>query len=127
MPGKGMLIARAYTADESMALGESIALLGADTYDVYLNPTTCWRNVPRAVWDYTIGGYQVIKKWLSYREGTLLKRALTDNDMREVMLMARRIAALLLLTLRLDANYEVVVADVYAWTPNLAIAVPTSP
>ena len=24
--------------------------------------------VPAAVWEYTIGGYQVLKKWLSYRE-----------------------------------------------------------
>ena len=33
-----------------------------------LNESAYWRNVPEKVWDYTIGGYQVIKKWLSYRE-----------------------------------------------------------
>jgi hypothetical protein len=27
-----------------------------------------WRNVLARVWGYYIGGYQVIKKWLSYRE-----------------------------------------------------------
>jgi hypothetical protein len=31
-----------------------------------------WLNVPETVWDYTIGGYQVIKKWLSYRESRFL-------------------------------------------------------
>jgi hypothetical protein len=28
--------------------------------------------VPANVWRYTIGGYQVVKKWLSYRERALL-------------------------------------------------------
>jgi hypothetical protein len=34
------------------------------------------------VWDYTIGGYQVIKKWLSYREHKLLVRPLTTDEAR---------------------------------------------
>jgi hypothetical protein len=34
------------------------------THDVYLNESACWQNIPAPVWDYTIGGYQVIKKWL---------------------------------------------------------------
>ena len=28
--------------------------------------------MPANVWEYYIGGYQVIKKWLSYREQELL-------------------------------------------------------
>ena len=40
-------------------------------HDLYLNDASYWRNVPARVWDYTIGGYQVIKKWLSYREAKL--------------------------------------------------------
>jgi hypothetical protein len=28
--------------------------------------------VPSRVWAYTLGGYQVIKKWLSYREHDVL-------------------------------------------------------
>ncbi|MBS3955992.1 MAG: hypothetical protein KGZ40_00450 [Clostridiales bacterium] len=34
---------------------------------MYLNDVACWRCVPANVWRYTIGGYLVIKKWLSYR------------------------------------------------------------
>ena len=34
----------------------------------HLNATTRWKDVPEAVWNYTLGGYQVLKKWLSYRE-----------------------------------------------------------
>ena len=32
------------------------------------------------MWDYTIGGYQVVKKWLSYREKPLLGRSLTPDE-----------------------------------------------
>ena len=62
MPGKGKLETRAFAPDET------IAALGQSTHDIYLNNSACWQNVPEKVWDYTIGGYQVIKKWLSYRE-----------------------------------------------------------
>jgi hypothetical protein len=71
--------------------------------------------VPEEVWDYTIGGYQVMKKWLSYREFALLGRALTPDEAREVTQMARRIAALLLLQPELDANYQRVKSNTYDW------------
>jgi hypothetical protein len=71
--------------------------------------------VPEKVWDYTIGGYQVIKKWLSYRENSLLGRALTHDEAREVTHMARRIAALLLLQPELDKNYAAVKSASAAW------------
>ncbi|MDQ2786716.1 MAG: hypothetical protein M3Y58_17140, partial [Chloroflexota bacterium] len=64
---------------------------------------------------YTIGGYQVMKKWLSYREQPLLGRPLTPEEARDVTRMARRIAALLLLTPALDANYQAAKAAAYAW------------
>jgi len=67
------------------------------TPDVYLNDVAYWRNVPEKVWGYTIGGYQVMKKWLSYREEKLLGRSLSMEESREVTDMARRIAAILLL------------------------------
>jgi NAD(P)H-hydrate repair Nnr-like enzyme with NAD(P)H-hydrate dehydratase domain len=57
------------------------------------------------VWDFAIGSYQVMKKWLSYREHDLLGRPLTPDEAREVTHMARRLAALLLLAPALDANY----------------------
>jgi len=66
----------------------------------------CWSNVPEKVWDFTIGGYQVLKKWLSYRERDLLGRALTADEARVVTHIARRLAALLLLQPELDANYR---------------------
>ena len=108
MPGKGKLVERDYTSEEqtalqegavalSLSMQEAIERLGGTTCDIYLNDTVYWKNVPIKVWYYTIGGYQVIKKWLSYREHKLLGRALTVEEAREVMNMARRIAAILLL------------------------------
>jgi hypothetical protein len=126
MPGKGKIVGREYTSDElsatrdgatALGLTEAQALehLGASTYDVYLNNNAYWKNVPTKVWDYTIGGYQVIKKWLSYRESSILNRSLTKEEAREVMNMARRIAALLLLEPALDKNYQTVKQATYPW------------
>ena len=67
------------------------------------------------MWDYTIGGYQVIKKWLSYREEPLLGRPLQPDEVREVTNMARPIAAILLLEPDLNTNYEAVKANTYDW------------
>ena len=85
------------------------------TCDVCLNGRAYWKNVPIRVCEYTLGGYQVMKKWLSYRELELLGRGLSMDEARYVTEMARRIAALLLLGPALDANYEVVKAATYAW------------
>ena len=66
----------------------------------------CWRGVPAAVWGYTLGGYPVLKKWLSYREAALLGRPLHLAEVEEFRNSARRIAALLALSDALDANYR---------------------
>ena len=81
---------------------------GGQALDIFLNDVAYWANVPEPVWEYTIGGYQVLKKWLSYRERPLLGRPLTTQEAREFSAIVRRIAALLLLEAELDANYEMV-------------------
>ena len=69
--------------------------------------------LPRLAPFVTLGGYQVIKKWLSYREKALLGRGLTKEEARHVTDMVRRIAALLLMGPALDANYAAVKRDAY--------------
>jgi hypothetical protein len=54
-----------------------------------------------------------IKKWLSYREERLLGRVLRLEEVEYVTGMIRRIAAILLLGDKLNANYTAVKAD--AW------------
>jgi hypothetical protein len=107
MPAKGKVTLREMTPAErgAMPLG-AIGILGEQTFDVWLNDRAYWRNVPLKVWEYTLDGYQVIKKWLSYREKELLGRSLSVDEARCVTEMARRIAAILLLSPALDANYR---------------------
>jgi hypothetical protein len=67
------------------------------------------------VWGFYVGGYQVLKKWLSYREYALLGRALTREETREVTGIARRIAALILLQPKQDENYGAVKGSAFTW------------
>ena len=95
MPGQGRIVERDYTDDERNALGDAIPMLGDTTFDVYLNERAYWRNVPAAVWDYQLGGYQVLKKWLSYRESKILDRPLLPEEVQHFTDTARRIAAII--------------------------------
>ena len=98
MPGQGRVIERAYTSAERAALGDRVATLGETTFDICLNARAYWRNLPPAVWTYKLGGYQVLKKWLSYRERSILGRALSPEEVQHFTDTARRIGAILLLT-----------------------------
>ena len=98
MPGKGRAIERPFVEPEHEMLGAAAATLGPSTFDVYLNDRAFWRNVPAAVWEYKLGGYQVLKKWLSYREEKVLGRAVRREEVEHFRDTARRIAAILLLT-----------------------------
>ena len=98
MPGQGRAVERDYTAAEREALGGAVAVLGDGAVDVHLNDNARWRNVPAAVWNYKLGGYQVLKKWLSYREHRVLGRNLLPEEVRHFTDTARRIAAILMMT-----------------------------
>ena len=126
MPGRGRIEPRPYSSAEMAAIeagakalglttAEALAALGNETHDVYLNDRAYWSNIPDKVWEFYIGGYQVIKKWLSYREKSILGRGMTMEEVQYVTEMARRLAALCLLTPKLDRNYEKVKANTYPW------------
>ena len=95
MPGKGRIAEREYTEEERAALGAAIPALGEKTLDVYLNDRAYWRNVPATIWDYKLGGYQVLKKWLSYRERDVLGRLLSPEEVLYFAEMARRVAMIM--------------------------------
>lgn len=124
MPGRGKFVERDPTRRELNSLtggeshlseAEALHLLGTTTYDIYLNDGCVWMNVPEKVWELYIGGYQVIKKWLSYRELDLLHRPITVDEAVEVTNMARRLTALCLMQPSLDANYLQIKAAAYSW------------
>ena len=97
MPGQGRVVERPYTPDERDTLGDAAPVLGDTTFDIYLNDRACWRNIPAAVWTYKLGGYQVLKKWLSYRESAVLKRPLQPDEVHHFTNTTRRITAILML------------------------------
>ena len=87
---------------ESRAAGRQVEdapfdALGATTYDIHLNDHAYWRNIPAHVWTYRLGGYQVLKKWLSYRERKVLGRDLRPAEVQHFSQTAQRVAAILLL------------------------------
>ena len=105
MPGQGRACERSYSPDERAALssllaerdrGWDIPALGATTFDIYLNGRAFWRNVPAAVWRYKLGGYQVLKKWLSYRERGILDRPLTLDEIQHFSYTARKITTMVM-------------------------------
>jgi hypothetical protein len=128
MPGRGRFTEREWSPSERKAITDgamarglddsaAYANLGDTCLDIHLNEHAFWRAVPKLAWEYRIGGYQVIKKWLSYRERTILGRDLTMEEVRYVTEIIRRLSAILLLQPLLDANYRSVVANTYPW-PN---------
>lgn len=107
MPGSGLLVQRPRAQEDAPLLSEEQrALLGEEVIDVFLNDHTYWSSVPEAAWDFKIGGFQVLRKWLSYRELTLLGRVLSLNEVREFASIARRLTEIALLGPELDANYR---------------------
>ena len=115
-PGSGLLEFRDWSSEEISEWVGGERKLPGRAADVYLNGRvgsggtggtgTFWGGVPEAAWDFRIGGYQVLKKWLSYREGSVLGRPLRDEEALHFTGMVRRLSALVLLTDELDANYR---------------------
>ena len=95
MPGQGRAAERAFAPEERAAMGDALPALGETVFDIYLNGEAFWRNVPAAVWNYRLGGYQVLKKWLSYRERDILGRPLKPEEVQHFVDTTRRIMAIL--------------------------------
>lgn len=126
MPGRGQADLREYSDAELDALSteatpsevgdQSVTdLLGPKTFDIHLTEQAYWCNIPAAVWEYKLGNYQVLKKWLSYREKSVLGRALLSSEIVEFSEKVRRIAALLLMGHQLDVNYASACATAVEW------------
>ena len=98
MPGQAKPSNAPFTAEERTALSASLPTLGKTSFDIHLNANAFWRNVPAPVWHYKLGGYQVLKKWLSYREQSVLQRPTRPEEVQHFAEIARRIAAILMIT-----------------------------
>ena len=98
MPGGGRAVERSYTEEERAALGDAPLALGDTAFDIYLSERAFCQCVPAYVWSYKLGGYQVFKKWPSYRESDVLDRPLKSGEVRRFTDTARRIAGISMLT-----------------------------
>lgn len=97
MPGPGRVVERPLTPEKHTTLAQSHAKIFSDcttTLDICLNERAYWRNLPLPVWTYKLGGYQVLKKWLSCRA---LGRPLREEEVLYFTQVARQIAGILAL------------------------------
>lgn len=126
MPGSGRITVReSYDADELQALNSVAERLEEDLdmllgrlgppIDVHINQVAFLKGVPTAVWELTIGGHQVLKKWLSYRDQEVTGRPLTVAEAREATGIVRRLTALVLLQPSLDVSYEAIRSSAFMW------------
>ena len=86
------------TLEVTRRLDGQQGVCGKIAFDIYLNARACWRDVPTNVWTYKLGGYQVLKKWLSYRERRKLHLPLKPEEVQHFADTARRIAAMRLVS-----------------------------
>jgi hypothetical protein len=70
---------------------------------VLWNDRSGWTGVSEDLWSYTVGGFPVLAKWLSYRVGSML----SGDDLDQFTALARRVAALIELGPELDRLYSV--------------------
>jgi predicted helicase len=68
---------------------------------VYLNNTQYFSNIDEEIWDYYIGGYQVMHKWLKDRKG----RTLSKEEIQHYIKVAR--------ALQLTIDYQDKIDDIY--------------
>jgi Type ISP C-terminal specificity domain len=74
---------------------------------VYINATQRFKPVPQAVWDFHIGGYQVLEKYLKSRKG----RVLSLDEINHVSAIADSLAFTVEQMARIDEAYRTAFPD----------------
>ena len=85
---------------------EAVRYAEADN-SVHINSNQCFRPVPQAVWDFHIGGYQVIDKYLKSRKG----RVLSLDETTHVAAIAGALATTITQMQAIDAAYRAAFPD----------------
>jgi len=68
----------------------------------YVNPAQYFGPITKDIWDYQIGGYQVMAKWLKDRKG----RRLSLDDIRHYCRIATALKETIATQKTIDAIYE---------------------
>jgi|GEM_PF-3077478 predicted helicase len=74
---------------------------------VWINKTQCFKPLPRAVWDFHIGGYPVIDKYLKSRKG----RPLRLDEINHVGAIADSLAFTVAQMAKIDEAYRAAFPD----------------
>lgn len=74
---------------------------------IHINKTQSFAPIPQAVWDFQIGGYQVLDKYLKSRKG----RALSLDEMTHVGEVAEALAFTIEQMARIDEAYRAALPD----------------
>jgi Type ISP C-terminal specificity domain len=83
--------------------------------DLFLNEEVYFANVPEKVWQFELGGYPVLKKWLGYRDSKRRSnQPLSLSEAAHFRSMVQRIATLLVLHEKLDQVYEQAASDCFS-------------
>jgi type I restriction-modification system DNA methylase subunit len=69
--------------------------------NVFINDSQYFSNIPTEVWEYQIGGYQVMAKWLKDRKG----RALSLDDIRHYIRVAKALQLTIEMQNKIDKIY----------------------
>lgn len=69
--------------------------------NVFINDSQYFSNIPTEVWEYQIGGYQVMAKWLKDRKG----RALSLDDIRHYIRVAKALQLTIEMQNKIDKTY----------------------
>jgi hypothetical protein len=79
----------------------------AEEQAISINKTQFFKPVPQAVWEFHIGGYQVLDKYLKSRKG----RALSLDEINHVSVIADSLAFTIDQMAKIDDAYRTAYAD----------------
>jgi predicted helicase len=92
---------------------EKIAYREGETR-LYINKTQYFEGITRNMWEYLIGGYQVLSKWLKYRKG----RKLSLEDIKHFCKVATALKKTIEIQEEIDKLYPDVEKDVIEFKEN---------
>jgi Type ISP C-terminal specificity domain len=93
-----------YSLQKVAEKGKTLAEVSGYAGKVYVNDTSGFANVHQGVWQNTIGGYQVLHKWLDDRRKA--KRSLSQDDITHWLRVYAALEATQKLMLQVDVAIE---------------------
>jgi hypothetical protein len=99
MPGKGLPVSSKRETEIVVIspISNEKILVDIEVFDLSINDTLVIEAIPVIAWEKIISGYQVLKKWLSYRSFAVVRRNLSADEILYFCDAARRLTLIELL------------------------------